>query len=207
MIEFAPKSVAPDGTWIMQGQDRVAPVRALRPTECGDGIYLHTSEAVEALLSESHGLLVAGCPRGGERYAAQVSHCEHQHDGLRLLASPLGEVHTQHDAQRDEDYLVMPERGPAPLKSLLVSQMHCSGGLHVRVELAEGDWAAWGIEMGQAPRATCRCGRRRVPDRWHFAPLARELALEVVRLRQRRTLAITLDVAMGDEGRVVGIGP
>jgi len=206
VIEFAPKSVAGDETWIMRGQDRVAPVRELRPTENGEGIYLHTSEAAETLLMASRGLLVAGHCRGGERYAAQVSYCEHQHDGLHLLANPLGEIQTEQDGRHDDDYLVMPGRGPAPLKGLLISQTHCSGGLHVRVELAEDDWAAWEIEMSRTPASTCRCGRKHPPHRWRFLPVAQPVELEVVRLRQRRTLSVTLDVAMRDDGRAVGIG-
>ncbi len=208
MTNLAPYSASSDGTWIMQGQTRIAPVRELRPTERGDGIYLRTIAAVEPLLAAGGGLLIAKQGCCGERYAAQVLRCEHQHDGLHLLASSLGEVQIEHVPDADDDYLVLHEheREPAPLAGLLTSEMNCHRGPHVRVDLDRGAWDRWGVRLVESPTADCLCGHSRAESRWRFTPLVEKQRLRIVRLRQRRTMEMILDVAMLRNDRAFGIG-
>jgi len=194
--------------WIVQGRERLAPVRALQPSGSDDGsLFVHTTEAVEPVLLAGGGLVIANDAGYGERYAAQALSCEHHHDGLHLLASSLGEVHTEQEPDEDDDYLAVAGREPATLGGLIVSQTHCPRGLHVRVELDRAKWERWGIRLAENPAPVCRCGRARTENRWQFSPLIEKTQrFRVVRLRQRRTLEVTLDVAMLRNDRTVGIG-
>ena len=203
MARPSPQAPTLRGAWIVRGGKRLAPVRSACPCESGSGLVrIRTTEAAEPVLNAGGGLLViAERPRHGERYAAQALRCFRHHDGLELLASPLGEVAAEADAGggEDEDYLVFGGRPPVPLRSLLVADSRCERGPRVRAELDAEAWERWWIPL----RAGCACatgGGMDAACRWPFAPLVAEARLEVVRLRQRRTLRVSVDAAMTGRG-------
>jgi hypothetical protein len=153
-------------------------------------------------------------------YSAQAISCDGSDpDRLRWLATPIGAIEVDHDPDREEDYLVVSGHPPLRLKGLTVGWTQCAKGHHVRVEVEAHGWC--GLPIRHRPDHRCRCVRN--PDRrrgdnaeqrvWPVVPIAiaptqdnQRPTVSVVRLQQRRTLRLCLDLAMVEADSAVTIG-
>lgn len=187
--------------WYAIEGERLCRVRRLSDRQHIDGTLELTLPRQEGVVVDQSGLFEVHDDRDGVVYLAQALSCRYADEAMVLSCTPLGAMVQEADRTAGDNFLVVSDQAPIPIRSLILAQSQCPKGDHLRIEVDAKDWGRFDLPThGHCACQSCACRDEAMEYAWDFRSVSCEEAClihppaEVVMLRQRQRVTATIDL-------------